>query len=45
VRTDIIAAHHRGGDRITEIAAWYQIPETEVEAAVDFEEKLQPIAA
>ncbi len=45
VRTDVLAGYHRAGDPITRIASWYDIPEIEVEAAIDFEERLQPIAA
>jgi uncharacterized protein (DUF433 family) len=47
VRTDLLAGHYSAGDRITEIAGWYQVPETEVEAAIEFEERLlpQPVAA
>ena len=45
VRTDILFGHYDAGDKITEIAGWYDVPETEVEAAIDFEERLQPIAA
>ncbi len=44
VRTDVLAGHAAAGDRTTEIAAWYDISETEVEAAIEFEEKLRPRA-
>jgi uncharacterized protein (DUF433 family) len=45
VRTDILAQHYSAGDSITSIAAWYRVPEHEVEAAIDFEEKLLPASA
>ncbi|CAN5898353.1 hypothetical protein BH24GEM1_BH24GEM1_02520 [soil metagenome] len=45
VRTDILAGHYRGGDPVEQIAFWYAVPEHEVEAAIEFEEKLQPLAA
>lgn len=45
VRTDILFGHYSAGDKITAIAGWYDVPEKEVEAAIDFEEKLLPRAA
>ncbi len=45
VRTDILAGHARGGDSVSDIAYWYQVPEHEVEAAIRFEDRLRPIAA
>lgn len=45
VRTDILAGHRRGGDSVADIAYWYGVQEYEVEAAVKFEEQLQPLAA
>jgi uncharacterized protein (DUF433 family) len=45
VRTDLLFEHYLAGDKITEISGWYEIDETEVEAAIEFEERLQPRAA
>jgi hypothetical protein len=45
VRTDILAGHYRGGDDVESISFWYSVPEHEVKAAIEFEEKLQPLAA
>jgi uncharacterized protein (DUF433 family) len=45
VRTEILFGHSRAGDKPETIAAWYGVPQYEVEAAIEFEEKLQPKAA
>ncbi len=44
VRTDVLADHARAGDSVNAIAAWYDVAEPEVEAAIEFEERLSPAA-
>lgn len=45
VRTDILAGHHRGGDSVESVAFWYGVPEHEVKAAIEFEDRFQPVPA
>lgn len=40
VRTDILASHVRAGDSHRDVAAWFRISESEVEAAVELEARL-----
>jgi uncharacterized protein (DUF433 family) len=42
VPTEVVAALRCAGDSVSAIAAWYQMDESEVEAAVAFEEQLTP---
>ena len=45
IRTDILARHHRAGDSVADISAWYAVPEPEIQAAIRFEDELLPSAA
>jgi len=45
VRTDILVEHYHAGDTINTIAAWYDLAEPEVEAAIQFEERLSTVPA
>ncbi len=45
VRTDVLAEHFLAGDRIEDIAGWYGVKEGEVEAALEFENRISGVAA
>ena len=38
--TEVLASLHRGGDSIADLARWYDLTETDVDAAVAYEKSL-----
>jgi uncharacterized protein (DUF433 family) len=45
VRTDVLFEHFMAGDRVEDIAGWYGVREGEVEAALEFENRIAGKAA